>query len=503
MSNVAAESLLLACFVKYPDSFFEVADYMTEDDFEQAGHQMIFLALKSLYLEKEADGVSKVKIIAEAKTLGFENFKASTTEYKLLDQILSHVVTVADTARYFQEVKRLSIIRQYEHEFAEQRKYLRDTNDPLTIIIGKVEQSVFEVPNILDQGHHGIVNLGTEAEKVIMELAESPGQVGLDVGLPVWQNRIGQIRNAGCTFIAATAKSGKSQLGMRIGLNVAQKQQLPVLYCDSELSKPEQVVRLVGMMAGVPYNVLETGYWKLSSEELKEEGIQEEEIPKYVEYKKRMMNREFWDRVARLPIDYMSIAGMPMEDALPRMRRWVLTRVKPNRDAKFPECLIIYDYMKLATFDELRGGKLGEYQVHGFNAMNIHEFCKRYNVPAVVFGQTNRELDTDFNCIAGAKRIVDNMTSVTLLKRKSEEEMGFDPIGDHLFRVFCARFGPATPVGHININFDKSRGSIEELGYSSVNFAAKKAEKLQAWKDKRSRKSRDHDEDDDDDIWND
>lgn len=493
MSNVAAESLLLTCFVNYPDSFFEVADYMTEDDFEHTGHQMIFLALKSLYLEKEADSVSKVKLIAEAKTLGFENFKSSTKEYAYLDQVLANSVVAADTTRYFQEVKRLSIIRQYQHEFAEQRKYLRDTDDPLSTIIGKVEQAVFEVPDLLDQGHHGITSLGAEAEKIIMELAESPGQVGLDVGLPIWQNRIGQIRNAGCTFVAATAKTGKSQFGMRLALNVAQRQQLPVLLCDSELSKPEQVVRLVGMMARVPYNVLETGYWKLSPEELRAEGVKEEDIPKYMEYKQRMMNREFWDRVSRLPFDYMSISGIPMEDALPRMRRWVLTRVKPNREAKFPECLIVYDYIKLASFDEMRGGKLGEHQVHGFNVMALHEFCKRYNVPVLAFGQTNRELDTDFNCIAGAKRIVDNVTSVTLMKRKSEEEMGFDPTGDHLLRVFCARFGPATPDGHVNINFDKSCGDIEELGYKNMNFAAERAAKLQEWKDK---KKGDDDEDD-------
>jgi replicative DNA helicase len=495
MSNVAAESLLLSCFVNYQDAFFEVADYMDESDFEHLGHKMIFMSIRSLYLEKGSDGVSKVKIIAEAKSLGFENFKSSTKDYALLDQVLSNKVSNEDANTYFVEVKRLSIIHQYENEFSEQRNYLKDTTDNLTTIIGKVEQGIFEVPNILDQGHHGIISLGGEAEKVIMELSESPGQVGLDVGLPVWQNRIGQIRNGGITFVVASAKCGKSQLGLRIALNVARKQQLPVLYCDSELSKPEQVVRLVGMMAGVPYNVLETGYWKLSPDELSAEGIPTSEIPKYTEYKKRMMNREFWERISKLPIDYMSISGLPMEDALPRMRRWVMTRVKPNREAKFPECLIVYDYIKLASFDELRGGKLGEYQVHGFNVMSLHEFCKRYNVPVLAFGQTNRELDTDFNCVAGAKRIIDNITSATLLKVKSEEEIGFDPIGNHLLRVFCARFGPATPGGHININFDKSCGDIEELGYKSINFAALKAEKLQEWKNKR------HKKDDDDDDW--
>lgn len=497
MTNVAAESLLLSCFIRYPDAFFNVVDYMHDEDFEQTGHQMIYLSVKSLYLDRESDNVSKVKLISEAKRLGFDNFKASTKDYALLDQAMKNSVSENDTDKYFADVKRESIFRQYEHEFHEQRRYLKDTNDPLTTVIGRIEQAIFNVPDNLDQGAHGIVSLGAEAEKVILDLAESPGQVGLDVGLPVWQNRIGQIRNGGCTFIAATAKTGKSQLGMRLGVNVA-LQSKPVLLADSELSKPEQVVRLVGMLAGVPYNVLETGYWKLSPQELIAEGIPDDELPRYEEYKKRMMNRDFWDKVARSPIDYLSISGVSMEDALPRMRRWVLTRVKPDRESKFPECLIIYDYIKLSSFDELRGGKLGEHQVHGFNVMALHEFCKRYNVPVIAFGQTNRELDTDFNCIAGAKRIVDNVTSVTLLKSKTEEEMGFDGTGNHLLRVFCARFGPGTHGGHVNINFDKSRGEVEELGFSTVNFAEERAKKLKAWKDKRSKKK-----DDDDDEWDD
>ncbi len=655
MSNIAAESLLLSCFVQFPDAFFGVADFMSEEDFEHEGHQMVFLTLKSLYLEKEADKLSKVKLIAEAKSLGFETFKSVTQDYRVLDQVLGNTVQAGDVNGYFQDVKRLSIIRTYEVEFSRQRKYLRDTRDDLTTVIGNIEEAVFNVPDLVDHGQHGIISLAKDAEQIISELAETPGQVGLDVGLPVWQNRIGQIRNGGVTFVVATAKCvagntkiympdngshvnicdlkrgdrvasfvgdqtikprkvsavnhrglasvirlktesgylvdltndhkvlredgewvevsqlvigdhirvarnlfspnthtnddvlpelshevnsdtffdqvtsldeagecdvwdvtvagdenfvgnniilhncGKSQLGLGRGIYVAHKLNLPVLLCDSELSKNEQVIRLVGMMAHIPYHVLETGYWKLSPDELKAEGIPDSELSMYAEYKQRMMDRQFWDRVSKLPIDYISVSGLPMEEVLPRLRRWVMTHVKPHVDAKFPECLIIYDYIKLTSFDELRGGKLGEYQVHGFNMMALHEFCKRHNVPVLAFGQTNRELDTDFNCIAGAKRIMDNVTSATLLKAKTEEEIGFDPIGNHFLRVFGARFGPATPCGHVNINFDKSNGSIEELGYASMDFAAKRAEKLEAWKKSKGKRKRDDDWDDDDD----
>jgi hypothetical protein len=496
MSNVAAEALLLSCFATYPQTFFDVADWLDEDDFEHPGHAMIFMTMKSLYMDREADGVSKLKLIAEAKNLGFENFSGMTKGYVIVDEILKHAVQPVDAPRYFKDVKRQSIMRQYDRVFAEKQAYLRDTTDPITTVIGNIERDIFSVPDCIDEGQHGFIEIALEAEKVITELSNSPGQMGLEVGMPVWQNRVGQIRNAGITFIVATAKTGKSQFGFSRAIYVAHKLRLPVLLLDSELSKNDQIVRLVGMMARVPYQVLETGYWRLSRDELKAIGIPDSELKDYDEYRRRMTDKTFWEKVAALPITYVSIAGLPMEEVIPRIRRWLMTRVKPNRDAKYPECLIVYDYIKLATMDELKGGRVAEYQVHGMNVATLHtEICQRYNVPVIAFGQTNRELDNDIGCVAGAKRIVDNVTSVTLLKRKSEEEMGFDACGNHLLRVLVARFGQGTPVGHININFDKSMGEIHELGYSPVNFEALKAERLQEWKSKR-RKKRDDDDDD-------
>lgn len=491
MNNVAAESLLLACFVQFPNAFFECADFLSEEDFSHPGHVMLFAIIKSLYMDQNAEKLSRLKIISQAKTLGIEDFKSRTKDYAVLDQVLDAQVQETDFKQSYLTVKRFSILRKYDESFIAQRAYIKSTTDGLSEIVNKIEKDVFSVPDIIDQGRHGISNLGKDAKSVIEELAKTPGQIGLDVGLPVWQHKAGQIRNAGVTFIAATAKSGKSQFGLSRAYHVGYKLQLPVLYCDSELNKNEQIVRLVGIAAEVPYQVIETGYWKLSDDELRAANILEADIPQYAEYRRRMSDQTFWDRVARLPIDYMSIAGIGMEEVLPRIRRWIMTRVKPSKDAKYPECLIVYDYIKLATIDELKGGKIGEHQVHGFNMIALHELCQHYNVPVLAFGQTNRELDTDTRCIAGAKRIEDNVTSMTLLKRKTDEELGFDPSGDHLLRVFGGRFGPGTPTGHININFDKSRGLIKELGYSNVDFALKKAEKLAEWKKRR------YDKDDD------
>lgn len=493
MNNVAAESLLLASFIHFPQSFFDVADYVSEKDFSHPGHAMIYEAIKSLYMDKQSDSVSRLKLISEAKNLGFEDFKGKTQDYHILDQALTATVQEADALQAFQTVKRFSILRKYDEQFLAKRKYIQNTKDSLSDIITSIEKDIFEIPDIAEQGRHQILPLMKNAKRTVEELAKEPGHVGIDVGLPIWQRKAGQVRNAGVTFIVATGKTGKTQFGMGRAVHVGSKYKLPVLYCDSELSEQDQIIRIVGMYAKIPYEVIETGYWKLSPDELLLKGISQEELPKYAEYQKRMNDPVFWQKAEALPIDYMSISGLPMEEVIPRIRRWIMTKVKPSKKSKVPECLIIYDYIKLATLDELRGGKVGEHQVHGLNMAALHEMCQRHNVPVLAFGQTNREIDDNINCVAGAKRITDLVTSTTLLKRKSDEELGFDPTGDHLLRIFAGRFGAGTGNSHININFDKTFGEIIELGYSGVNFAAKRAEKLSEWKKKR--KFNDDDED--------
>jgi hypothetical protein len=246
-----------------------------------------------------------------------------------------------------------------------------------------------------------------------------------------------------------------------------------VFLLDSELNPNDQKIRLAGMLAEVPYHILETGYWKLSREELRDRGIEEEtEIQQIIEYGMRMRAPELWEVADRLPIHYLSISGMGVQEVLPHMRRWVLTHVKPDREAKVPQCLIVYDYLKLANIEEIRGGRIPEWQLHGLNVAALHDFATKYHVPIITFGQTNREADDGLHCIAGGKRIAENVTSVSYFKRKSDEERSMDSNGSHFAKVFAARYGGATgESGYINFNVNLSCGVFEERGMGTVNFA--------------------------------
>jgi hypothetical protein len=196
------------------------------------------------------------------------------------------------------------------------------------------------------------------------------------------------------------------------------------------------------------------------------------------------------ERVAGIKVDYQSISGMDVPDVIPHIRRWILTKVKPNLESKAPQCLIVYDYIKLATINDVRSG-IAEWQLHGVNVATLHDLVKEYNVPMIAFGQTNNEIDQGFKCIAGGKRIVENVTSISYLKAKSEEERSIDSNGSHIVRVFGARYGSGMSDGYINFLANLSYGKFTEMNVGTMNFDEERRRRLNEWRNRRE-------EDDDD-----
>lgn len=295
--------------------------------------------------------------------------------------------------------------------------------------------------------------------------------------------------------MVATAKAGKSQFGLRAAKEAAHRQNLPVLLMDSELNENDQKIRIAGMMAEVPYNIIETGYWQLSEQQLRAEGIEDDqEIADILEYGRRLRTDALWEKVEALPIEYMKISGLSVADCIPHMRRWVLQKVKPDPKAKHAQCLIVYDYIKLSSLDEIGRGRVPEWQMHGLNVSSLHEFAKKYNVPVLAFGQTNNELDDGFRCVAGGKRISENVSSISYLKAKTQDERSFDGNGSHLIRVFATRFGRGTKDGYINYEADLRFGKFTELAVGTVDFGAEARRRAQRARDGKSETEADDDD---------
>jgi replicative DNA helicase len=468
MSNIAAEKVFLAGVVKYPAKLFEYVEYLDETDFQHAVTRMTFEAIRSLVVDKEAETLTKAKIVAEAKALGHQNYLSAAKNGEWIDELFAEPITIHEVDAHFLEVKRQSLKDRYAESFIELRDYLATTDDPLSAMISRVENAIVSKVNILDKGEHAIEDMRQGFREFIESLADDPGHIGLDLGYPIWQERVGHIRNGTITFIVGTTGSGKSQFGMKAAV-IAARKGLPVLYLDSELSKHDQWIRQAAMIAKIPSEYIETGFWRMTPDELRQRGVTDiQTIDEIIAYGRRLRDPRLWELIDKMPIFYQSISGLSVPDVIPHMRRWLLTHVKPDRETRTPQCLIVYDYIKLAMTNEIRGGILQEWQQHGLHVANLHDFTNKYNIPMIGFGQTNNEIDDGIKCVAGGKRISENVDSVSYFKRKSDQERATDGNGTHMAKIFKSRYGRGLWGSYINFNADLSFGEFTELDIGSV-----------------------------------
>lgn len=469
MSNVAAEKVFLSGIVKFPDKIFEYAEYLDETDFQHSVTRMTYEAIRSLVIDKEAQTLSKAKIVAEAKALGHQNYLSATKDGEWIDELFAETITKDEIDSHFMEVKRQSLKEKYTETFVQLRDYLSSTEDNLSTIISKVENDITSKVNMIDKGEHAIIDMRDGFEEFITELADDPGHIGLDLGYPIWQQRIGHVRNGGITFVVGTTGSGKSQFGLKAGV-IAARKGLPVLILDSELNRNDQWIRVAAMLSKVPSDLIETGFWRMNESQLRDNGVNDQKrIDEIIAYGRRLRDPRLWEAVKQMPLFYQSISGLSVPDVLPHIRRWLLTHVKPNRETRVPQCLIVYDYIKLSMTNEISSGRLQEWQQNGLHVSMLHDFMKKYNVPAIAFGQTNNEPDDKgIKCVAGGKRISENVNSVTYMKRKTDADRAADGVGTHAMMLWKARYGKGLWGGYINYNADLAFGDFQEIDVGSV-----------------------------------
>jgi len=308
-----------------------------------------------------------------------------------------------------------------------------------------------------------IILLPERALDIIEDLAEHPGELGVDIGFPIWQRAIGGMRNGSVSFVAATAKAGKSQIGARAAVELSRY--MPVLYCDSELNEIAQSVRAFGMHSEVNYEILETGYWKSDVNTIVRDGYDRTFATQCQLARQLIEDPDIRAEFQSRQLYYKKMTGMTARDMLPFLRRWVMQHVGLDKETRQARCLIVWDYVKLARIDEVKAMGVGAHDVLGDTCMALHDFAEEFNLPILAFGQTNRSVDKDLNMIAGAKKIVELVDSISYFHKKDADDMVKAPSGSHEMHILASRYGKGVST-HIDISADLGIGKFKELGVS-------------------------------------
>jgi len=426
LSNAPAERAILSGVCKFgDDAWLDVADMIQPSTFTIDSNRMIWRCMEQIFKDQSHDYVDVPMVLSAAQDLSIGAHFDRSEEAKHLSGIMNMPVQLDSVRRFAAKCRKLEVARVVRGQLDLAKEELLDVtgDESVLSIIGKAE---IDFSSMMKDSENGPKRIGASIMDHLKHLADNPvEQIGIATGFPAFDNAIGGgLRPATINVIAARPKTGKTLLSDNMGYAIA-KSGVPVLNLDTEMTEEDHQNRLAAMVSGCTINSIESGQFGQDPES-------------------RMRVRNAGEEIAKVPYDYMSIAGKPFEDQLSIIRRWLKKTVGLHPDGTAKPCVIIYDYLKLMDSSGI-SQEMQEYQMLGFMMTSLHNFAHRYQVPFLTFMQTNRVgmEKEDTSAAAGSDRIIWLCSNFTLFKMKTNDEIQEDGIenGNRKLKPIVCRHG--------------------------------------------------------------
>lgn len=455
-SDVASEKAVLAGLFQYgSDAYVDVADIATSQTFTMESNQLIFKCLEYTLKDKVNVKLDLATFYSSATALNLSHLFEKDDERRHLRAIMNFPIHKENIRAMAKRIRKLQIAREACNVVDDIKSNLVGVtgDEPIDQILGIVENPIYDFAlGLSDAKSDGPQKMSDGLEGYIEYLSANPVEtVGISSGYKAYDNAIGGgFRRKTVNMIGARPKVGKTMLADNIAMHVAGMQKIPVLNLDTEMSKEDHWNRMIANISGVPIKDIETGKFGKNAKQL-------EAVQKAVAYLKNM------------PYEYISIAGMPFEEVVSIMRRWIMKSVGLEDSGQAKPCLIIYDYLKLMDSGAI-SKNLQEYQVLGFQMTGLHNFMVRYGASCLSFIQLNRDGITkeDTDAASGSDRIIWLCSNFTIYKPKTDEEIG-EEVGlteekyNRKLVPIIARHGAGMDAGdYINMKMTGNIAKIEE-----------------------------------------
>jgi replicative DNA helicase len=448
LADSNSEHSIIGCLIKNgPDAFFDSADMLSINTFTDITNSSLFKIIKTSY-ETDVKVLDAPLILSLAKQEKLDTF----IKIKDIKDKINTACELSSLQSLVAKIRKLEIARILHDELENRRKTIEGITggESINNILANIEFNLDSLFNNVKQTK----KMGDGLKARLKELADNPvTQVGLSTGYPIYDAAIGGgLRGGSVNVVGARIKVGKSHFLNNIALNTS-KNNIKVLYLDTEMKTEEQENRCVSNLAEVDINLIETGVF----------GEKEATAAKIYGAA---------DKLTELPYEHINVSGMPFEEQISIMSRW-LRKNQVVKDGKVAECIIIYDYLKLTSSDGINSN-LAEYQLLGFMITTLHNLSVRYDIPIMTAVQLNRDgIDKESTGVAaGSDRILWLCSNFSIFKFKSPEELALDPIenGNRKLVIMAARHGPGlSEFDYINFLLDTYKCKLMEGKLRSQN----------------------------------
>ena len=254
--NIEAEQSLLCCILIDKNAIIKIIDSISEKDFYKDSHQIIFKAIKDLFVKQEP-----IDILTLSNKLEGQNKLQEIGGRTYLAELSNFVATASNVENYAKIIQHKATLRRLQQAAAEISELSFREDDDVDLILDETEKKIFQLSqNYSKNAFVGIESLLNEAFERIDELHKQSGKLrGIPTGFKDLDNLLAGLQKSDLVILAARPSVGKTSLALDIARQAAVKTRETVGIFSLEMSKEQLVDRMLCAQAGVSLWKMRTG----------------------------------------------------------------------------------------------------------------------------------------------------------------------------------------------------------------------------------------------------
>ena len=363
--NLSIEQAVLAALMTVAESFEQVADVLTEDDFYATRHKYIFRAIDHLVKENSPyDAVLVNDWLIKQNLL-----QAAGGEDYLMQLMADSPSSFYNLETYATKIKEFSTLRHMIKVSSEILQNAYDTKGrDVSELLDVAETNIFQ---IAEQHHNNKKNVGPKPINSVVadvfdrldELSKLDGNItGLTTGFVELDNKTSGMQAGDLIIVAARPSMGKTTFAMNLVESVLFHCNLPALVFSMEMPADSIAMRLI------------SAYGRVHQGHLRSGKLDTDEWSKVTSTVMQLQDRHLY-------IDDSS--ALPPTELRARARR-----IAKQHDGKIG-CIMV-DYLQLMKVPGMGDNRVGEISEI---SRSLKALAKEMNCPVIALSQLNRSLE--------------------------------------------------------------------------------------------------------------
>ena len=360
-NSIDSEQSVLGGLLLHNESWDNVVNILSSNDFYQAAHRIIYDAIVTLLEHDKPAGILTVK-----EQVIKTHDEDSIGGFTYLAQIADNTPSVSNIETYAKHVRELSIYRQLikiGRELADNAFQPKDIE--VNELLDLSERKIFEIAEQVSRNKQEITNIKDILKDVVNrvhEMQEKKGFKGLETGFGELDKLTSGLQNGDLVIIAGRPSMGKTALSMNIVEHVAIHNSTPVAVFSLEMPTEQLVIRMI------------SSFGRIDSSKLRDGDMSEVDWNSF-----NHAVRAFEENTILID-ETPSITPTEIRAKCRRLKR------------KYPDLgLIMVDYLQLMT---VHGKSENRVQEISEISRSLKALAKEINVPVIALSQLNRGVES-------------------------------------------------------------------------------------------------------------